>query len=99
LRSCFSRSISATFEKLFSALILAAAFAFCFSRAGSRPAACGNDMNSILAGTYPAGGITLGPALTFGYIAGLHMADVQDVASAPLETGVDDQPSVIDNGQ
>jgi len=32
--------------------------------------ACGNDMNSIMAGTYPAAGITLGPALTFGYIAG-----------------------------
>lgn len=31
--------------------------------------ACGNDMNSIMAGTYPAGGITLGPAMTFGYIA------------------------------
>jgi succinate dehydrogenase/fumarate reductase flavoprotein subunit len=32
--------------------------------------ACGNDMNSIMAGTYPSAGITLGPALTFGYIAG-----------------------------
>ncbi|MHB9881314.1 FAD-dependent oxidoreductase [Pacificimonas sp. ICDLI1SI03] len=31
--------------------------------------ACGNDMNSIMRGTYPAGGITLGPAMTFGYIA------------------------------
>lgn len=31
--------------------------------------ACGNDMNSIMGGTYPAGGITLGPAMTFGYIA------------------------------
>lgn len=31
--------------------------------------ACGNDMNSIMGGTYPAGGITLGPAITFGFIA------------------------------
>jgi len=31
--------------------------------------ACGNDMNSIMGGTYPAGGITLGPAMTFGFIA------------------------------
>ncbi|MCB1419945.1 MAG: FAD-dependent oxidoreductase [Notoacmeibacter sp.] len=31
--------------------------------------ACGNDMNSIMAGSYPGPGITLGPALTFGYIA------------------------------
>ncbi|MCW1838855.1 FAD-dependent oxidoreductase [Prosthecomicrobium hirschii] len=36
--------------------------------------ACGNDMNSIMAGTYPSAGITLGPALTFGYIAGLDLA-------------------------
>ena len=38
--------------------------------------ACGNDMNSIMAGSYPAAGITLGPALTFGYIAGLELAGI-----------------------
>ncbi|WP_375572707.1 FAD-dependent oxidoreductase [Seohaeicola saemankumensis] len=31
--------------------------------------ACGNDAGSIMGGTYPGAGITLGPALTFGYIA------------------------------
>ena len=31
--------------------------------------ACGNDMNSIMGGRYPSGGITLGPAMTFGYLA------------------------------
>ena len=31
--------------------------------------AVGNDMSSIMAGRYPAGGITLGPAMTFGYVA------------------------------
>jgi succinate dehydrogenase/fumarate reductase flavoprotein subunit len=36
--------------------------------------ACGNDMNSIMGGHYPGPGITLGPALTFGYIAAMHMA-------------------------
>ena len=34
----------------------------------------GNDMNSIMAGTYPGPGITLGPALVFGYIVGMHLA-------------------------
>jgi succinate dehydrogenase/fumarate reductase flavoprotein subunit len=38
--------------------------------------ACGNDMNSVMGGRYPSGGITLGPAMTFGYIAAHHAADV-----------------------
>ena len=36
--------------------------------------ACGNDMASIMNGAYPGPGITLGPALTFGYLAGRRMA-------------------------
>lgn len=36
--------------------------------------ACGNDMTSIMNGNYPGPGITLGPALTFGYIAGRSLA-------------------------
>jgi succinate dehydrogenase/fumarate reductase flavoprotein subunit len=35
--------------------------------------ACGNDMNSIMNGGYPGPGITLGPALTFGYLAARHI--------------------------
>jgi succinate dehydrogenase/fumarate reductase flavoprotein subunit len=37
--------------------------------------AAGNDMASIMGGNYPGVGITLGPALTFGYIAGRHLAE------------------------
>ncbi len=40
--------------------------------------ACGNDMNSIMGGHYPSGGITLGPAMTFGWIA------AHDAAGQPL---------------
>lgn len=36
--------------------------------------ACGNDINSIMSGSYPGAGITLGPALTFGYVVGRHAA-------------------------
>lgn len=34
----------------------------------------GNDMHSVMGGHYPGAGITLGPALTFGWLAGLHLA-------------------------
>ena len=34
--------------------------------------ACGNDMDSIMAGVYPGPGITIGPGMTFGYIAACH---------------------------
>lgn len=36
--------------------------------------AVGNDAASIMGGNYPGGGITLGPAVTFGYIAARHMS-------------------------
>jgi succinate dehydrogenase/fumarate reductase flavoprotein subunit len=40
---------------------------------GNRPIArlyaCGNDMQSIMGGTYPGPGITLGPAIVFAYVA------------------------------
>ena len=35
--------------------------------------ACGNDMHSIMDGAYPGPGITLGPALVFGYLAARHL--------------------------
>lgn len=38
--------------------------------------AVGNDMSSIMGGRYPAGGITLGPGMTFGYVAAHHAAGV-----------------------
>jgi succinate dehydrogenase/fumarate reductase flavoprotein subunit len=37
--------------------------------------AVGNDMVSVMSGTYPGPGITLGPALTFGYVAGRTLAE------------------------
>ena len=34
----------------------------------------GNDMASVMGGNYPSGGITLGPAMTFSYLAARHAA-------------------------
>lgn len=35
--------------------------------------ACGNDMASVMRGHYPGPGITIGPAITFGYRAAMHI--------------------------
>lgn len=45
--------------------------------------AAGTDMASIMGGFYPAGGINLGPAMTFGYIAGRHAVDDSNLKEAP----------------
>lgn len=37
--------------------------------------AIGNDMSSVMQGFYPSGGITLGPAMTFGYLVGKNLAE------------------------
>lgn len=41
--------------------------------------AVGNDALSIMGGTYPAAGITIGPAMTFGFIAANHIAEERGV--------------------
>ncbi|WP_042882965.1 FAD-dependent oxidoreductase [Cupriavidus necator] len=42
--------------------------------------AAGNDAASIMGGEYSGAGITLGPGLTFGYVAGNHIADQTTVS-------------------
>ena len=46
--------------------------------AGNRPVpglyACGNDMGSIMSGSYPGPGTTLGPAIVFGWRTAMHAA-------------------------
>ncbi|MDR3466983.1 MAG: FAD-dependent oxidoreductase [Xanthobacteraceae bacterium] len=39
--------------------------------------AVGNDSASIMGGNYPGAGITLGPIMTFGYLAGRHLAGLE----------------------
>lgn len=48
----------------------------------------GNDATSIMGGNYPGAGITLGPALVFGYQTGLFLAKGQDnnKQSSPIHT-------------
>lgn len=46
--------------------------------------AAGNDMASIMMGTYPGPGTTLGPALTFGYRIAMHVADLSKAQVADI---------------
>ena len=46
--------------------------------------AVGNDAASVMGGNYPGAGITLGPALTFGYVAGNQLAQADDVAQVTV---------------
>lgn len=44
----------------------------------------GNDAASVMGGNYPGAGITLGPAMTFGFTAALHIASGLRPSGAPV---------------
>jgi succinate dehydrogenase/fumarate reductase flavoprotein subunit len=47
--------------------------------------AVGNDAASVMGGNYPGAGITLGPALTFGYVAAMHLAKATAQVTVQIE--------------
>ena len=52
--------------------------------------AAGSDQANVMGGHYPSGGINIGPAMTFGYIAGRHAAGVSNYENShpvPLNDG------------
>jgi succinate dehydrogenase/fumarate reductase flavoprotein subunit len=52
--------------------------------------AAGSDQANVMGGHYPSGGINIGPAMTFGYIAVRHaagVADYENVIPLPLNDG------------
>ncbi len=52
----------------------------------------GNDMDSMMAGHYPSGGITLGPAMVFGWLAAHHMATPATADAASPSSGRHQKP-------
>lgn len=55
--------------------------------------AVGNDQASVMGGHYPAGGINLGPALTFGYLVGRDLAAEAGIgASGPATADAVTEP-------
>ncbi|AXJ09128.1 FAD-dependent oxidoreductase [Arthrobacter sp. PM3] len=60
--------------------------------------AAGNDQASVMGGHYPAGGINLGPALTFGYLAGRDLANAthyEDDGSLAPGAGTGETPAPL----
>jgi succinate dehydrogenase/fumarate reductase flavoprotein subunit len=53
--------------------------------------AVGNDAASIMGGNYPGAGITLGPALTFGYVAGNELAQATDLRASTTTSSTSTQ--------
>jgi len=49
--------------------------------------AAGTDQASVFGGHYPSGGINIGPAMVFGYLAGRDLAGV-DAPEVPLDVAV-----------
>ena len=55
--------------------------------------AVGNDAASVMGGNYPGAGITLGPALTFGYVAGMQLAKVAQSVGVAMQ--IPDREAVL----
>ena len=55
--------------------------------------AVGNDAASVMGGNYPGAGITLGPALTFGYVAGMQLAKVAQSVGIAIQ--IPDREAVL----
>ena len=54
--------------------------------------AAGSDQANVMGGHYPSGGINIGPAMTFGYIAGAAcgagVRDYENVVPVPGNDGI-----------